>query len=176
MNDRQADLVTVFRSLDVDAHSEADRVRLLLAESGLEPVLLDDKAPGVVEGTYEVRVPAEQSARAEELIAAEGGVEELEPVDPSADLDMAPVFHSEGSAPTAEMEATEIQSLLVANGIDAMVVGTSTMPNLPFEVRVPKADVERARSIIDEAVAAGPAAAEEAAALTEPVQSEDSAG
>ena len=64
----EADLITVFRSADDDAHEEAEAIVDLLSGEGLAPVLLDDSAPGVPEGAYEVRVPPEQSARAEELI------------------------------------------------------------------------------------------------------------
>jgi hypothetical protein len=42
------------------------------------------------------------------------------------------------------------------------------LPNLGFEVRVPREDLERAREVLVEAQAAGPAAAEEASQQTSP--------
>jgi hypothetical protein len=159
--DEQSELLTVFRSLDESAHEDADRVCQVLTEAGLAPVVLDDSAPGVVEGTWEVRVPAAEAARAEQLLAAQAGEAALAG-DDSEDLDLETVFHSEGAA-TGEMEATEIQSLLETEGIEAVIVGTPALPNLPFEVRVPRSEVEHAQQVIADAQAAGPAAAEEAA-------------
>jgi hypothetical protein len=49
-----------------------------------------------------------------------------------------------------------------------VVVGTSTLPNLGFEIQVAAADEQRARQAIEEARAAGPAAAAEAERETEP--------
>jgi hypothetical protein len=54
--------------------------------------------------------------------------------------------------------------VLEANGIQSVLVGAPVYPNLRFLVRVPKKDADRARQVLDEARAAGPAAAEEAAA------------
>ena len=42
----------------------------ILEAEGLSPVILDDTAPGVPEGVYEVRVPPSEAAKAEEMIAA----------------------------------------------------------------------------------------------------------
>ena len=87
--------------------------------------------------------------------------EENQPVtNPSSDLDLVTVFEADGI--TAEMESMGIQSIQEANGIAAVTVGASVIPSLPFEVRVPKADLERALILIAEAQAAGPSAAEEA--------------
>jgi hypothetical protein len=161
----QPELVTVFRSLDATADEQAESIRMLLAEAGLSPVVLDDHAPGVVEGTWEVRVPPEQAAQAERLMAAQGA-EELKTIDDSDALDLETVFHSEGSS-IAEMEATEIQTLLAAEGIDAVIVGTPMMPNLAFEVRVPRGDVQHALELIEDAQASGPAAADAAEQASE---------
>ncbi len=169
-----AELTTVFRSLDERAREQALLVHERLSAAGLGSVILDDSAPGVVEGTYEVRVPAAQTAQAEQLLSAdpalaEGSVSEYSPVDPSHELDMVTVFESR--AATAEMEATTVESLLRANNIDAMVVGSPTLPVLRFVVRVPRTQQEQARQIIAEAQAAGPAAAEEAALSSIPPSS-----
>ena len=87
----EADLITVFRSADDDAHEEAEAIVDLLSGEGLAPVLLDDSAPGVPEGAYQVRVPPEQSARAEELIGeAHLPDDELTNVNETSDMDMKP--------------------------------------------------------------------------------------
>ena len=64
-----ASLTTVYRSADANAGTDASAVKNLLIKSGLNPVLVDDTAPGVVNGTWEVRVPPEEVSFAEEMIA-----------------------------------------------------------------------------------------------------------
>lgn len=86
--------------------------------------------------------------------------ESREATNPSSDMDLVSVFEADGV--TAEMEAMGIRAVLESNGIPAMTIGTSVIPSLPFEVRVPKEDLERALIAIAEAQAAGPSAAEEA--------------
>ncbi len=148
----QLELVTVYRSLDASAKEDCESFAQLLSDDGLSPMILDDSAPGVPEGAFEVRVPADQVERAEKIIA---------------DLDLSePVFHSEGST-TAEFEATEIQTILESSGIAAVIVGNSVLPNLPFEVRVAKENTARALEIIEEFQRTGPEAAESAAAESE---------
>lgn len=161
-------MTTVFRSLDETAEEEARRVRDLLVEHGVYAVLLDDSAPGVVSGTYEVRVPASESVQAEALLQAEPEVEDetsYEPVDPSHYLDLETVFSAEGA--TAELEATAVKSILDANQIPAVLSGSSTLPVLRFEVQVPMEAAAEARQTIADAEEAGPAAAEEAERATE---------
>ncbi|MGH7248421.1 MAG: putative signal transducing protein, partial [Pseudomonadota bacterium] len=137
----------------------------LLASEGLAAELLDDKAPGVLAGAYEVRVPAADAARAEAILAANPPEDEFErdseAVDNSHDLDLETVFDA-----TSEMEALSIQSVLESNDIDAVIVGDQVLPNLGFEVRVAKEYAARAAWIIAEAERAGPAGAEEAEADT----------
>jgi hypothetical protein len=65
------------------------------------------------------------------------------------------------------MEALSVQSLLQASGIDAIVVGAQSLPNLPEEVRVAKEHVTEAKRIIADALTAGAAGAVEAEKLTE---------
>lgn len=60
-----------------------------------------------------------------------------------------------------EVEATGLKAILEANGIDCVVVGDSVLPNFGFEVRVANDRAEEARRVIAEALANGPAAAEE---------------
>jgi Putative prokaryotic signal transducing protein len=160
----ETDLVIVYRSADMNAEEDAIAVRNLLIKNGLNAQTFDDRSPGVVEGTWEVRVPAAEAAQAEALV---GQVEEDEfyRVDPSHALDMVTIAEVQGT--TGEMEAMAIQSILDANGISAVLVGSSTLPILSFTVQVPKADVERAQAALEEAKAAGPAAAAEGALESE---------
>ena len=81
------------------------------------------------------------------------------------ELDLVTVFESANA--TAEMEALAVQALLESDGIPALVAGTPVLPNLPFQVRVPRASERQARARIAESEAAGPAAAEEAERETE---------
>ena len=83
------------------------------------------------EGVFEVRVPAADAARAEELIAENPLPDEAEEVDPSSALDLETI-----ASATSEMEAMGIKNLLDSNGIAAVLVGDSVLPNFPFEVRV----------------------------------------
>jgi putative signal transducing protein len=64
--------------------------------------------------------------------------------------DLETVFHAEGSA-TAEMEALAVKGLLEANGITAILVGDSILPNLPFEVKVARTQAQRAKKLMEEA-------------------------
>lgn len=86
-------------------------------------------------------------------------------VNPSPELDSVIVFSS--SNHDAEMEATAIQTMLQSNGISALVVGSTMIPSLEFQVQVPRADADEAARLIDEARAAGPEAAAEAEAASE---------
>jgi len=158
----QPEMVTVYRSMDLNAEEDCQTIADLLVADGLTPVILDDSARGVPEGAYEVQVPADQAERAEHVIADHPRPDEGEEVDPSRHLDLSEaIFHSEGST-TAEFEATEIRKLLEASNIDAIIVGDSVLPNLPFEVRVSKENADRARQLIEDYVKGGPEAAEQA--------------
>jgi len=143
--------------MDADAKEDAECVIELLRDAGIQAVLHDDSKPGVPEGVFEVRVPAADAARAEELIAENPPFEEAEEVDPSSDLDLETIISA-----TSEMEAMGIKNLLDTNGIAAVLVGDSVLPNIPFEVRVARDQAERARVLIADAEARGPAAAAEA--------------
>ena len=83
--------------------------------------------------------------------------EEAAKGDNSEHLNLETIYHAEGSGPLAEFEAMEIKNLLEANGIDAVLVGDSVLPNLPFEVRVARDKVSEARALIAEAQNAEPA-------------------
>ena len=159
-----AELITVFRSADEDAQEDSEAIRDLLSAKGLHPVLLDDSAPGVPEGAWEVQVPPAESARAEELIAEAPLAEtELAEVSDSPQLDTETVFSAPGGTTTAEMEALSIRSILEGAGIATVLVGDAILPNLPFEVRVAREKAEEARRIIQEARAGGESAADQGA-------------
>lgn len=154
----QSDLVTVFRSADVNAQDEAEQIRDLLAEAGLSPVLLDDNALGVPEGVFEVCVPQAGAERADKIMAANAD-SVPEKGDPSHDLDLETIFEEMG--PTAEVEAFGVRSVLDANQIQYIYIEPSQYPNLPFVIKVPKKYVAQALQALEEAKAAGAEAAEE---------------
>ncbi|MES1260454.1 MAG: hypothetical protein ABUS49_01870 [Acidobacteriota bacterium] len=79
--------------------------------------------------------------------------------------EMVAVFSS--SSHDAEMEALTIKGVLDSNGMPAQVVGPQVLPNLEFQVWVSQDLAAEAAALIEEARAAGPAAAAEAEALTE---------
>jgi Putative prokaryotic signal transducing protein len=66
-----------------------------------------------------------------------------------------------------EMEVMTVQQLLESNGIETVLVGDSPLPNLAEEIRVAEEDAERAKQLIADALAAGPAGAAEAEAESE---------
>jgi hypothetical protein len=96
---------------------------------------------------------------------AEEPESESSSVDNSHELDMVTLFSS--SNHDAEMVAMAIHSILQANDIPSVLVGSSTLPSLAFQVQVPKTDLEEAQRVMAEAEEAGPAAAAEAEAASE---------
>ena len=86
-------------------------------------------------------------------------------VNPSHELDLVTFFSS--SNIDAEMEANNIHGILEASGIPSVVVGASPLPSLEFQVQVPRAMLEEAQRVLDDARAAGPEAAAEAEAASE---------
>ncbi len=143
--------------MDPEAAEDADCIVELLTDAGIQAVVRDDSAPGVPEGVFEVRVPTADAARAEEIIAENPLPEEAEEVDTSSDLDLETIVGA-----SSEMEAMGIKNLLESNGIAAVLVGDSVLPNFPFEVRVARDKVARARILIADAEKRGPAGADEA--------------
>jgi len=91
--------------------------------------------------------------------------EQPEQGNPSEELDLVTVFSSDRH--DAEMEALAVKGVLDAAGIFAVVAGSSVIPSLPFEVRVPRERLEEALRVIAESEAAGSRAAEEAERSTE---------
>lgn len=151
-------MVTVYRSMDATAKEDCETIVEILNDRNISAITLDDSAPGVPEGAFEVRVPAADSARAEAIIDENPLPDEVEEVDDSEDLDLETIFQSNGTM--AEVEATGIKNVLEANGVAAVLVGDSVLPNLGFEVKVARDQVENARKLIAQAEADGPAAAE----------------
>ena len=156
-----SDPVTVYRSMDATAKEDCESILEMLSEEHISAVLVDDSVPGVPEGTYEVRVPARDAARAEELIDENPLPDEVEEVDDSSDLDLETV------TVTAEVEAMSIKNLLESNGIATVLVGDSVLPNFPFEVKVAKEQATRARKLLEDVESAGPEAADELEAESE---------
>ena len=154
-------LVTVYRSMDPEAEEDCETIVTLLSAEGLSPIILDDTAHGVPQGVYEVCVPPSEAGQAEQIIANNPLADEVEEVDNSHELDLVTLFHSEGS-PMGEVEAMGIKNVLEASGISAVIVGDSVLPNLAFEVRVAREQLDRAKALLEEARQAGPAAAAEA--------------
>ncbi len=152
--------------MDADAKEDAECIVEFLTDAGIRATLLSDAAPGVPEGVFVVRVPEEDAARAEELIAENLLPDEGEELDDSPELNLETIYHAEASA-TGELEAMGIKNLLDSNGIAAVLVGDSVLPNFPFEVRVAHDQVDRARMLIADARQTGPAAAEEAERASE---------
>lgn len=148
--------------MDADAKEHAEIILELLTDAGIQAVLWDDSSPGVPEGVFEVRVPAPDAARAEEMIAQDPLPEDAEQVDASSALDLETI-----ASATSEMQAMSIKNLLDSNGIAAVLVGDAVLPNIPFEVRVAHDQAERARILIADAESIGAAAAEEAERATE---------
>lgn len=146
--------------MDADAKQDAATILDILIAEGLAASMLDDSAPGVPEGTFEVRVPAADVTRAEALIAENPLPDDVRKVDISSTLDLETVFQALDAM--AEVEALEIKNLLEANGIAAIIVGDSVLPNLGFQVRVARSQAIESRRLIAEAQLAGSAAAEEA--------------
>jgi len=153
----KAKFITVLRSADTTAEEEASIARERLAQEGIDAIVLGDDAPGVVEGTWEVRVAPSDQARAEAVLATpppeEEDEAEVSEEGLSEDLDFVSIFTSQGIE--AEMEAISIQSVLEANGIPCIVVGSAQIPSLPFEVRVPKSRLQEASSLLEEVRQAG---------------------
>ncbi len=163
----EADMVTIFRSADEDAEEDARAVHELLKDEGIDSVLLDDSAPGVPSGAWEVQVPPAFTTLAEQRIAqARLPDEDLTNVSDSPQFDAETVFQA-SSGPSAEFEALSVKSVLEASGIAAIITGDSVLPNLSFEVKVAKDQADHAREVIRQAEAVGAQAAEEEERATE---------
>ena len=139
--------------MDAGADEESASIRDFLASQGITAERLNDSAPGVPEGAFEVRVSSADSEKAEQLIA-ENFPDEKQEGDASSNLDLETVFRGEAGA-TSEFEAMSVKNLLEFNGITAVLVGDSILPNLAFEVRVARDQAKLARELIVQAEQAG---------------------
>jgi hypothetical protein len=156
-----AEWVVVFRSMDSSAHEDAQNAQALLAEAGFTAEIVDDSDEDAPPGSFAVRVPAQRESAALAVLR-EAASEDDEPEigDPSAAMDLTEIYEGQGA--TAEIEALSIEAVLKANGIPCVLQGASEIPTLPFAVLVPQRDLERAKAILEEAKASGPAAADAA--------------
>jgi hypothetical protein len=158
MTDENA-FITVFRSGDPSAQADATAAREYLTQAGIQAILLGDDAAGVIEGTWEVRVPPSDRARAEAILEARpvAELEEDETQVPqeglSHDLDFVSFYGSRAN--DAEMEAVMIQSILESNGIPCVLIGSAQYPPLGYEVRVPKSRLEEAVALVEAARQSG---------------------
>lgn len=160
--------VTIYRSADQNARDDAKAVVEMLKDEGIRATLVDDSAPGVPQGAWEVRVASADAPRAEVLVADEEDeteAEESHGIDESHDFDLVTVFET-GSG-TTEMDAQWIKNVLEANGIEAIIVGGTPIPSTGQELQVAREHADEARRVIAEAKAAGPTAADEGEAATE---------
>jgi hypothetical protein len=82
---------------------------------------------------------------------------------PSDSVDLVLVLDTDGTPlEVTEMEASSLQSLLEASGIEAVIEGAEMMPNLPYRLQVPADQAKEAAEIIAEARSAGSEGADEA--------------
>ena len=88
-----------------------------------------------------------------------------EALDTSHDLDMEVIFES--NAIDGEAEADVIRGLLESNGIPATIVSGAPVPPVGVFIQVPRARLEEAQRVIEEARATGPEGAAEAEASSE---------
>lgn len=68
--------------------------------------------------------------------------------DSQADMNLVPLTEGGLELELSEMESLSVKTLLEANNIQAMVVGASQMPNLPYEILVPASQLQEAIRII----------------------------
>ncbi|MBM3796065.1 MAG: hypothetical protein FJW31_18850 [Acidobacteria bacterium] len=158
MSDAAAEMVTVFRSAEDGAQDEAANIVDMLAEAGLNAMLLTEDYPGVPPGSVEVRVPEAEEEQALDLIDAQVG--QTMEGSTSHGFDLVELYRGAGTS--GEVESVSIRAVLDANHIPSVLVGPMQMPNLPFRVMVPQVFLDAAQQVLDEAAAAGPAVADAA--------------
>lgn len=86
-------------------------------------------------------------------------------VDTSPDLDMVTLYRS--STNGSEIEADIIHGILDSHGIPSLLTRAMGYPPLGFEVQVQRRNFQEAERLIEEALAAGPAAAMDAERASE---------
>jgi hypothetical protein len=83
---------------------------------------------------------------------------------PQDEMTLVPLTDGELTLEVSEMEAIGLKSLLLASGVEAVIVGASQLPNLPYQIYVPASQAAEAIRLVREAGQAGPLAAEAAEA------------
>jgi hypothetical protein len=86
-------------------------------------------------------------------------------VDTSSELDMVTLYRSPSVG--SEIEADIIRGILDSHGIPSLLSRAMGYPSLGFQVQVHRHNMREARQLIEEARAAGPAAAMEAERASE---------
>lgn len=163
MSETANEMVTVYRSGDSNANDEASAIVDMLADAGLNAMLLTDDYPGVLQGTVEVRVPAEEEEAALDVIDA--SATESGEGTTSHGYDLVEIYRGQGA--NGELEAVSIRAVLDASHVPSVVVGSMQLPNLPFRVMVPQLFAQAAEQALSDAEKAGPSAAEQGEAASE---------
>ena len=140
------DLVTVFRVGDAGRVLPLEEAKRLLAEAGLE--VHEFGAEAGLESA-ELRVPAQDSGRAEDLLKSASDAEHLTLPDATHFQDPVVVFEAEDV--NAGLDGLNIHSLLEANGVPALLQQDSALPVLRVEVMVSRENEARARELMREA-------------------------
>lgn len=83
----------------------------------------------------------------------------MEHDDRNPDLELVPLTDGELELAVSDLEAASLKSLLAAAGIDAVIAGSSPLPNLPNEIHVPAGRLQEAINLVREAREAGEALA-----------------
>jgi hypothetical protein len=86
-------------------------------------------------------------------------------VDTSHDLDMVTLYRA--STAGSEIEADIIRGVLDSHGVPSLLTRAMGYPQLGFEVQVQRRNFQEAERLIEEAKAAGPAAALDAEQASE---------
>lgn len=72
-------------------------------------------------------------------------------------LEMVPLTDGELELAVSDLEAASLKSLLASEGIEAVIVGASPLPNLPNQIHVPAGRLEEAIALVREARETGAA-------------------
>lgn len=153
--------IVLYQSAHPQSEEEAHQILDTLREAGIGTVRVrQEDEPGGGVRSFLVEVDRSEIYDAQACLQKAGVT--FEGLDAGEDVDFRVVFFSDKH--DAEPEALAVKSLLEANGLAAFVDESSPLPNFPHKVLVAKADVERAREIIELARATGPMDAEQGAA------------
>ncbi|HUB80422.1 MAG TPA: DUF2007 domain-containing protein [Bryobacteraceae bacterium] len=98
-------------------------------------------------------------------MAQDADCDESNSVDTSPDLDMVTLYRS--STTGSEIEADIIRGILDSHGVPCLLTRAMGYPPLGFEIQVQRRNLWEAERLIEEALAAGPAAAIDAERASE---------